>query len=157
SGALIWQKAINAVGNVAIANDVLYVGSINNGVGQLYALDATTGNVIWQYDAPLSVGSPAVANGIVYVQLYTSLYALDAHTGAIIWQQPAFPSSASPAVVNGIVYIGTGRGSVFAFNARTGAMLWATMAVGYVASSPTVVNGVVYVGCDDLLRNAADV
>jgi outer membrane protein assembly factor BamB len=39
-------------------------------------------------------------------------------------------------------------GYVYAFNARTGAVLWSYQTGEWVFSSPAVVNGVVYVGAN---------
>jgi outer membrane protein assembly factor BamB len=50
-----------------VANGVVYLGSADNNV---YALDASTGALLWSYPtgADNAVGSsPAVANGVVYV------------------------------------------------------------------------------------------
>lgn len=148
TGATIWTKAIHAIGDVAVVNGVLYVSSLSPSDRYVYALDAATGTVIWQYEPPFSAGSPTVADGIVYVNVYTSIYALNAGTGTVIWQQPAGGTNGLPAVVNGIVYTGDGAGNVYALNARTGTLIWKTTAAT-VTSSPTVFNGVVYLGCYD--------
>ncbi len=58
-----------------MANGVVYIGS---GDGKLYALNASTGAVLWSvtpnsgvdtrlFETPLN--TPAVANGVVYVDL----------------------------------------------------------------------------------------
>jgi outer membrane protein assembly factor BamB len=51
--------------------------------------------------------------------------------------------ASSPAVANGVVYVGSDGGTLYAFNAKTGAQL-ASVAGVAGQSSPTVVNGVVY-------------
>jgi outer membrane protein assembly factor BamB len=52
----------------AVANGVVFIGSVN---GYLYALNANTGAQLWSYKTVertgRGVGSPAVANGMVYV------------------------------------------------------------------------------------------
>ena len=52
----------------------------------------------------------------------------------------------SPAVSNGIVYVGSYDGSLYAFNATTGAQLWSVYTSGNIYSSPAVADGVVYLG-----------
>jgi len=48
----------------AVANGVVYVGSGSN----VYALNASTGALLWTYTTASGVSSsPAVANGAVYV------------------------------------------------------------------------------------------
>ena len=49
----------------AVANGVVYVGSND---GNVYALNASTGAMLWSYTTGGGVySSPAVANGVVYV------------------------------------------------------------------------------------------
>ena len=53
----------------------------------------------------------------------------------------------SPVVVDGIVYIGCIDGYVYALNASTGAVKWASFVYGScTGSSPAVVNGRLYIG-----------
>ncbi len=65
----------------------------------------------------LSVSSPAVANGVVYVGSSDyNLYALDASTGAFLWKYAAENViRSSPAVANGMVYVASDDGNVYAF------------------------------------------
>jgi outer membrane protein assembly factor BamB len=55
----------------------------------------------------------------------------------------------SPAVANGVVYIGSQDGSLYAFNAQTGAQLWSSATGNSIGSTPAVANSVVYVGSND--------
>jgi len=55
----------------------------------------------------------------------------------------------SPAVADGIVYFGSFDNSLYALDARTGAMVWKYATGGYVYSSPVVANGIVYFGSND--------
>jgi outer membrane protein assembly factor BamB len=57
--------------------------------------------------------------------------------------------NSSPAVANGMVYIGSNDKILYAFDAKTGKILWAHDANDGVGSSPAVANGIVYVGSDD--------
>ena len=68
----------------AVANGVVYVGSDDNNV---YALNASTGALLWSYTTGSTVvSSPAVANGVVYVgSSDDNVYALNASTGALLW------------------------------------------------------------------------
>ena len=65
----------------AVANGVVYVGSDDDNV---YALNASTGALLWSYTTGNDVySSPAVANGVVYVGSDDgNVYALNANTGA---------------------------------------------------------------------------
>jgi polyvinyl alcohol dehydrogenase (cytochrome) len=86
--------------------------------GSWAGIDPATGTVDWQTGDPGAypnwvLGSPAVANGVVYGASMSgsgnNFYALDATTGAILWRFASGASSiASPAIVDGVVYWGTG-------------------------------------------------
>jgi outer membrane protein assembly factor BamB len=58
----------------AVVNGVVYIGSHD---GNVYALDAASGNKIWNYPTSgMVLSSPAVANGVVYVGGGNVVYAL---------------------------------------------------------------------------------
>ncbi len=71
----------------AVANGVVYIG-YEYPDGSLYALNASTGDLIWKYTTGNDViTSPAVANGVVYVGSEDNhVYALNASTGALLWK-----------------------------------------------------------------------
>ena len=52
-----------------MANGVVYIGSNDDEAEQFYALNASTGALLWSLAAgpPFRFPSPAVANGVVYV------------------------------------------------------------------------------------------
>jgi len=134
----------------AVVNGVVYFGSDDN---RVYALDASTGALVWRYTTGYIVqSSPAVVNGVVYVGSGDgNMYALNASTGALVWKHASNGSTieSSPAVVNGIVYFGADDNNVYALNASTGAQLWSFTTGDYVQSSAAVANGVVYIGSND--------
>jgi len=70
----------------AVVNGVVYIGSDD---GNVYALNAGTGTLLWKYATGNGVeSSPTVANGVVYVgsaPYNGSVYALNANTGAKLW------------------------------------------------------------------------
>src|SRR5665647_845260 len=98
--------------------------------------------------------SPAVANGVVYVEdAVANLYALNATNGAKLWNFTTNDDFSSPAVANGVVYIGSQFDDcIYAINATTGAMLRNYTTdyeyTGAPWSSLAVVNGVVYAELD---------
>ncbi len=102
------------------------------------------------------LGSPVVANGVVYVgtiQGYVLAYNIT--NGALLWQFSASaPIYGSPTVANGLLYFGTVKNPsqdttgnyLYCLNATTGALVWANyLTLGSVWVPPTVYNGVVYV------------
>jgi outer membrane protein assembly factor BamB len=101
---------------------VVYVGSSD---GYLYALDASTGSLIWGYQTGHNqTSSPAVSSGVVYVgsvDYYTPVsyvYALDASTGDLIWRYHISGTYSdvysSPAVAGGVVYVGSNDNYIYA-------------------------------------------
>ena len=97
----------------------MYVGSDDNNV---YALNASTGALLWKYTTGAAVySSPAVANGVVYVGSEdANIYALNAATGAEMWSFATGGAvESSPAVANGVVYVGSGD-NVYAFSEKGG-------------------------------------
>ncbi len=162
TGARLWDYGgeypvgFDAQTSSTVAKGAVYVGGCglkDQGlVCGLYALNATTGALLWEYpimDVYALFSSPAVANGAVYFGFFSyngdnALIALNASTGALLWKYTTGPYFAvnSPAVANGVVYFGSSDG-VYALNAATGALLWKYTTGG--SSSPAVANGVVYV------------
>ena len=180
TGAKLWSDIADHVGYVdsspaAVANGVVYVGSQNsnvyaldavaNGVvfvggDKVYALNASTGVLLWSY-ATLGtqmVSSPAVVNGVVYVASEdNNVYALNARTGTKLWSYATGNRIiSSPAVANGVVYVGSDDANLYALDAQTGTKLWSYTTGIRVDSSPAVANGVVYVGSGDYNVYALD-
>jgi len=64
------------------------------------------------------VGSPAVANGVVYAtSTDANVYALDAHTGVELWNYTTGDVvPGSPTVVNGVLYFTSYDDNVYAFS-----------------------------------------
>ena len=96
----------------AVANGVVYAGSDR---GKVYALKASSGVLLWTYQAPTGiVNSLAVANGVLYFGS-GELYALNARTGAKLWSYKTGTGADSPIVANGVVYVGDYNGNIYAF------------------------------------------
>ena len=71
TGALVWQTAdpqnASDYAAPAVANGVVFAGSMAKTGSQMYAMNADSGQIIWQFAAGASIAShPAVADGIVY-------------------------------------------------------------------------------------------
>ena len=103
--------------NCSVANGVVYVGSGDNNI---YALNASTGTVVWSYTTGGDVASsPAVADDMVFAGSYDGkVYALNASNGALWWSYLTGDMVvSSPAVANGVVYVGSYDHVVYAFGA----------------------------------------
>ena len=137
-------------GTPLVIDGVMYV---TNGWSVVYALDAATGEKIWEYDPKTDREyvkysccggvvnrGVAVSEGKVFVATYDGrLIAVDANTGEEIWDidtwHPSalgrFNISGAPRVAGGKVFIGQGssesghrRGYVTAYDAETGEIDW---------------------------------
>ena len=127
---------------------LLYVGSSD---GNLYALNAVTGQEIWKFTTGGPVASsPTIDNGILYFLSGDSyLYAINATDGSLKWKyqatENASPGSfaSNPTVNSGIVYF-TAYDNLWAVNASSGSLVWTSYNDDYSPDvSPTVVNGMV--------------
>ena len=137
----------------AIGDDgTVYVASKDN---HLYALDGQTGQEKWRINMggdSMLAGSPALANGMVYVGTENArhLYAVDVTTGQEVWRfNTGGYVFSSPAYVDGILYVGSASRKLYAVDAQTGQEVWQFEAGGQVYSSPVVADGVVYFGSED--------
>ena len=148
---LAWFADIDSFTLVAepiVVDGVVYLsGSLN----RVYALDAASGGMLWQFDPEIhleysqgaSYGARmnrgvAVWEGRVYVGTGAcTLIALDAATGTRLWESPVCDPRegwgahvrGAPRAGGGKVYIGysgstSARGSLVAFDAETGKQAW---------------------------------
>ena len=162
-----WRvDGIGMYGTPAVSLGTVYVSTMR---GDVVALDATTGEVKWNTSIGLPItSSPAVGDGMVYVADLgpnASLWALDTVTGDLLWHSLIDTDAAgwgSPIVVGPLVIVGNSggddgvapphRGSVQAFNAVTGDLVWRTYTVapdhlgGPVWTTPAVLDDLVFVG-----------
>eukprot|EP00439_Symbiodinium_sp_Y106_P088075 s1_g611.t1 len=119
--------------------------------GQVYALNAATGEELWYFDpeVPGEIAGDAccdivnrgvaVWDGMVYVAaLNGDLIGLDAETGAVVWRTPTvdadntrrYTSTGAPRVAGDVVVIGNAgadfnaRGYFGAYDIKTGAFKW---------------------------------
>lgn len=132
-----------------VVDGVMYVSGWD---GLVWAFDAATGQLLWQYkhaipiDTPLCCGNlnrgVAVANGKVFVVTANGhLLALDAVTGKPSWDtvwcdvRAGESATVAPLVVKGLVIVGSSgaeygvRGHIDAFNRETGERVWRRYAV----------------------------
>jgi len=141
-----------------VVSGTVYFGS---GDGNLYALDANSGEQRWKFAAGDVVhASPAYADGVVYVGSWDSyFYAIDAASGKEKWRfhggedplihnQVGFQSS--PSLANGVVYTGCRDSNLYAIDAATGKEKWHFNNNGsWVIASPAVTHGKVFFTTSD--------
>jgi outer membrane protein assembly factor BamB len=147
-GTLKWTFAAGDAihSSPAVSNGRVYFGSRD---GNIYALDATTGEEVWTFHTGSWVeASPIVTNDVVYCcSTDSNLYALDTNTGEKLWAFTAPMSIRStPAIADGVVYFGCDDYNFYAVDAMTGQELWHASTDGPVTASPAVDKGIVLVG-----------
>jgi outer membrane protein assembly factor BamB len=103
--------------------------------GIVYALDAETGDFIWECEIGEEIWSaPAVNADALYIGTFDgNLYAIDANTGETKWQQPFEtdgPIVSTPLVDSGVVYAASFDRHIYALDAATGDLLWQFPAEG---------------------------
>jgi uncharacterized repeat protein (TIGR01451 family) len=157
-----WTYATGAFveSSPAVVNGVVYIGSDD---GNLYALNASTGQKLWSFSTGSGqriLDAPAVANGMVYIGSYDGiLYALNANTGKQLWSfvTGTNPVVGAPTVVNGVVYVSGGiPETLYALNGSTGKMLWSDGNSIGGWNSAAMANGVVFIGSFDNNLRAID-
>ena len=130
TGTIIWQYHVADLSGdddipttLTYSSGKIYLGSKN---GIFYCLDATTGNLLLQYDTGKRgnsgiFSSPALYNGKVYFGGGDGhVHALNTSDFSLAWLYTSNRSFiSSPAEANGIVYSGGGDSTVYAFDATS--------------------------------------
>ena len=141
-----------------VVDGAVYFGS---GDGNIYALDARSGELRWKFQTGDVVhSSPAYDSGTLYAGSWDSyLYAVDAATGHEKWRfkggddplthnQVGFQSS--PVVSGGLVYSGCRDSNVYAIDAATGKEKWRfNNEMSWVITTPAVAKGKVLFATSD--------
>ena len=130
-----------------VVDGVMYTSGV---AGRVYALDAASGQLKWQFEPPLKLRNArgsccdivnrgvAVWRGKVYVGSFEGvLYALDAKDGTVSWQvdtiadhQRAYSVTGAPQVAGKVIVIGNGgaefdsRGYVSGYDLDSGTLVW---------------------------------
>lgn len=111
---------------------------VTTGYGELVALDAGTGAVLWRQrvEAPLG-GAPTVRNGVVYVVGRDATgWAVRAADGKVLWTvagvraQSGVTGVAAPAVDGDLVVFPFASGQLLAVEAATGTERWRAQVAG---------------------------
>jgi len=140
-GTVLWHFDMNngkngMVGWLSLVDGVIYTSVMDFSTpdtsrGHIYALQSTTGAVLWHYDDNHASPSGAVlANGIIYISGYSQdrndvVYALRVRDGSVLWRQSIGQDGYDAPVLNGAtVYIGASDGSVYALRASNGVVEW---------------------------------
>jgi hypothetical protein len=157
TGRTLWtfDSQGSITGALAVADGTVYAGDRD---GNLYALDAKTGDLTWTYGTDerfSSLKSPAIDDGVVVVADGTedrSLHAVDARDGDPRWSREAASGGqwGSPAIGEGTVYAAQDRaGDVFAFDLSSGDRDWVYRTDHTFFTAPLVADETVYLGASN--------
>lgn len=135
------QEAIQAV--PIVYRGVMYISQFN----RVDAIDARSGNIVWQYQRPpLTRGAQrgtAIYNNKLFVTAADgALVAIDSRTGHIVWETKVAPpwrlAGQAPLVAKGRVIVSGNSPSGFiqAYDAETGKYLWTWNAIPQKAGDP---------------------
>ncbi len=131
TGRVDWERRLGPEGDLSVLpvpvvdNGRVYAGDLSH----LYAFSASSGALLWKFDAPGTGQAvfPNVGDGRVYFARNFDLFSLDASTGALDWTAPLWATasdSVPPAVIGPTVVIGDCFGGVQAFNTASGTTTW---------------------------------
>jgi alcohol dehydrogenase (cytochrome c) len=150
----VWLTHLRNSGNAARysgeSQPLEYKGIIYipTGADDVFAVEASSGDILWEYKANLDQEisvvccgwesrGVALGDGRVYIgQLDGYLVALDQKTGQVVWKtsvarwQDGYSITAAPLYIDGMVITGVSggefgtRGSISAYNAATGKRVW---------------------------------
>ncbi|MCP5101422.1 MAG: PQQ-binding-like beta-propeller repeat protein [Chloroflexi bacterium] len=128
--------------------------------GALFALDAKTGAVRWQYDPPQRIWDRAyTSNGrFLFVGIEGGkLVALDVETGAVQWEKELGIDTQIPALIaEDILYVSTtfvgpglsndptGKAKLFALSTSDGSEQWVFESDNYILQTPFIVGEDLY-------------
>lgn len=160
-----WSDTAGYLPLRTVAEGVVYAGLSDN----LFALDAASGEPLWQFPPLYFYPALEVDGGVVYftgIREYTRsyVYALDAGSGQQLWRiEIKNLVIAPPVVADGVVYLASNGtdwsayDSIFyALDSKTGEELWRYESGTKNNSSPLVVEDVLYGGADGGHQYALD-
>jgi outer membrane protein assembly factor BamB len=125
----------------------LYISNLEP--GQVQALNASTGKVVWRHPFPgRTESSPLViGNEVIAGCECGSVYALDTRTGKELWSTAVGGAvKASPAYDHGTVFVGDYGGQMTAMRASSGRVEWTASAGDSIYGTAAVAFGRVFAG-----------
>ena len=139
-----------------VVDGAVYVGSAD---GNVYALDAGSGELHWRFEAEDEVSvHQAVVDGTVYATSAGGhVYALDADTGELHWRYSIGLRSHPYLAISGMIFVGGGRGTLHALDSATGEVRWGLQRGIYQIFPALVVKDVLYAVSGDGHAYAFDV
>ncbi len=144
-----WRRDVATLNASApsYSNGRLYISNLEP--GQVQALSAQSGKVVWRHPFPgRTESSPlVVGNEVIAGCECGSVYALNAQTGKEMWSAAVGGAvKASPAYDKGTVFVGDYSGQMTALRASNGRQVWQASAGNSIYGTATVAFGRVFAG-----------
>lgn len=130
TGKIIWSYRLHAksLSFNAFHNNMLFISDTN---GYVYALNASTGMLIWEKKIGdcCDISSPSISGGLVFIGTRDyqngAFFALNETNGNIIWLYKIGSSvTAPPSIADGIMFCGTDDWNMYAFDFGIGTDDW---------------------------------
>lgn len=155
-GAVAWsvdvtpsgEKSVDGSGGgLSYANGVIYAGT---GFGELLAIDAASGHVLWRRTFEAAIRSTPTSDGrtVFVVTRADVAYAVNAKDGSLDWMQRGAVSStggleggASPAVSGRQVVVPFSSGEVLMVRSNSGELRWKSELANARAATSLAFNG----------------
>lgn len=168
-----WKSNIKiGFSSMAVSKGMVYSMGNENGTDYVYALDAKTGDKVWEYSYPCALtpnlyeggpnATPTVENGKVYtLSKEGDVFCFDAKTGKVIWQadcrkfgvkKPDWGFSGSGTIFGDLIIFAVGDNGA-AFDKNTGKVAWSSGGgnAGYAPVVPYGKDKVIYL-CGDSFK-----
>lgn len=156
-GEVVWKAKLGATSSLPLVDGQrLYLGTDD---GQLLAVNAATGEVLWRYASRAPVLEPPVIAGelILFANESDEVYALDRHDGTLRWkyevetpEEFTLRGHAGVAVSGDLAFTGFADGTLVALRTATGSVAWLSSLQGKgerfidVDATPIVIGKTVY-------------
>jgi outer membrane protein assembly factor BamB len=133
SGKTLWtftpkrlSSASNSYFGGHLTSPVVVDGTVFVGAGkEVYALDAASGAVQWEFAAKEYISSSATAaDGRIYISDFNSLYAIDQKTGAQVWSHPTTMTFYFAPVIGGQTVLIASGNQLIALDTASGQLRW---------------------------------
>ena len=151
AGGSIWASSPVADGLVYLSRPSTTI--VNESLS-VWALDAISGNVVWNTELPGTATEYqdhdlpiAVADGKLVLQRNQHLFELDALTGRLIWSGLGVQSyDVYSTMTPGNVYFSLGNGFLQSIDLQRAALVWQLQVSNVSLGWPVVWNGIMFVG-----------
>jgi len=156
NGKVIWEIETNKLihtSSPTVVDGIVYFGTggYDPILGELYAVNADNGEIIWVENFSYSIDSSVfVDEKMVYFATDedNTVRAVYRENGTQAWSFKTgnWIYTSSPLVIENTLYIGSMDGYIYALDAKDGTLKWKYYAGGRIDSTPTAVGKIIYFG-----------